>query len=169
MFESLASCFAAYMPSFGWRESPRLRGFAFRCSASLNMTDSSTPLQKQMHVFRQFSTDPFCSCDLLDACVAEAIHRTEPPQQQIFPVLTHPRTIVENALLDTLFHEQLMICVSESMRFIPDALKQSQGRGIHWKPDRQCPAGAVNLLVFFRQPDDRKIMQTESLQFTASG
>src|SRR6185369_5087796 len=91
--------------------------------ASLNMTDSSTPLQKQMHVFRQFSTDPFCSCDLLDACVAEAIHGTEPPQQQIFPVLTHPRTIVENALLDTLFHEQLMICVSESMRFIPNALK----------------------------------------------
>ena len=97
MFESLASCSAAYMPSFGWRKSPRLRGFAFRCSASLNMTGSSTPLQKQMHVFRQFSTDPFCSCDLLDACVAEAIHGTEPPQQQIFPVLTHPRTIVSSS------------------------------------------------------------------------
>src|SRR4029079_3750111 len=38
MFESLASCFAAYMPSFGWPKSPRLRGFAFRCSASFNMT-----------------------------------------------------------------------------------------------------------------------------------
>src|SRR4029079_2790297 len=37
MFESLASCFAAYMPSFGWRKSARLRGFAFRCSASLNI------------------------------------------------------------------------------------------------------------------------------------
>src|SRR5437016_2714985 len=36
MFESLASCFAAYKPSFGWRKSPRLRGFAFRCTASLN-------------------------------------------------------------------------------------------------------------------------------------
>src|SRR6476661_3653494 len=38
MFESLASCFAAYKPSCRWRKSCRLRGFAFRCSASLNMT-----------------------------------------------------------------------------------------------------------------------------------
>ena len=38
MFESLASCFAAYKPAFGWWKSCRLRGFAFRCSASLNMT-----------------------------------------------------------------------------------------------------------------------------------
>ena len=36
--ESLASCFAAYMPSFGWRKSPRLRGFAFRCGVSPYIT-----------------------------------------------------------------------------------------------------------------------------------
>ena len=39
MFESLASCFAAYKASFRWWKSCRLRGFAFRCSAPLNMTD----------------------------------------------------------------------------------------------------------------------------------
>ncbi len=37
MFESLASCFAAYKPSFWVAEIMRLRGFAFRCSASLLM------------------------------------------------------------------------------------------------------------------------------------
>jgi hypothetical protein len=36
MFESLALCFAAYKPSFGWRKSPRLRGFAIRYSAAFN-------------------------------------------------------------------------------------------------------------------------------------
>jgi hypothetical protein len=38
MFESLASCFVAYKPSFGWRKLCRLRDFAFLCSASLNVT-----------------------------------------------------------------------------------------------------------------------------------
>src|SRR5713226_6576701 len=42
MFESLASCFAAYKPSLGWWKSHRLRGFAFRCSPSLNMTVQKT-------------------------------------------------------------------------------------------------------------------------------
>ncbi len=37
MFEILASCFAAYKPSFWVAEIVRLRGFAFRCSASLLM------------------------------------------------------------------------------------------------------------------------------------
>ena len=55
------------------------------------------------------------------------------------------------------------------MRLIADALKQSQGRRIHWKSQRQCAAGSINLLVFFRQTDNRKIVQSQSLQFTASG
>ena len=55
------------------------------------------------------------------------------------------------------------------MRFIADALKQSQGRGIHWKSQRQCSTRSINLLVFFRQTDNRKIVQAQSLQFTAGG
>ena len=47
MFESLASCFAAYKPFFEWWKSSRLRGFAFCCSASLNMTkEANWRLQK---------------------------------------------------------------------------------------------------------------------------
>jgi hypothetical protein len=51
MFESLASCFAAYEPSFGWRKLCRLRGFAFRCSASLDMTDAGgIVVSQQIHL-----------------------------------------------------------------------------------------------------------------------
>jgi hypothetical protein len=49
-----------------------------------------------------------------NACLAEAIDRAEPPQQQIFPVLAHPGAIVENAFFDPFFHEQLMIRVGET-------------------------------------------------------
>jgi hypothetical protein len=127
------------------------------------------PLQKQVHIFRQLPANAFCSCDLLNGRLAEAIHGAEPLQQQIFPVLAHPGAIVENAFFDSFFHEQLVICVSEPMRLIADALKQSQGRRIHWKSQRQCAAGSINLLVFFCQTDNRKIVQAQSLQFTAGG
>jgi hypothetical protein len=55
------------------------------------------------------------------------------------------------------------------MGLIPNALKQSKGRKIHWKSQRQCAARSINFLVFFRQTDNRKIVQAQSLQFTAGG
>jgi hypothetical protein len=55
------------------------------------------------------------------------------------------------------------------MRLIADALKQTQGRGIHRKSQWQCAAGSINLFVFFRQADNREIVQSQSLQFTARG
>jgi len=151
MFESLASC------------------FAFRCSASLNMTGSSMPLQKHLHFFRQLPANAFRRCDLINSCAPKPIHRAEPPQQQIFPVLAHPGAIVENTFFDAFFHQQLVIRVGEPMRFISDALKQSQGRRIYWKSQRQRAAGSINFLVFFRQPYNREIVQFQSLQFTTSG
>src|SRR5215217_5634254 len=127
------------------------------------------PLQIEMHFFGQLSANPFRSCDLLDTCPAESIYRAEASQQQIFPVLAHARAIVENAFFDSFFHEQLMVGVCKSMRLIADALKQSQGRGIHWKSQGQCAAGSINLLVFLRQADNRKFVQAQALQFTTSG
>ena len=38
----------------------------------------SMPLQKQVHFLRQFSANSFCSRDLVNACLAEAIYRAEP-------------------------------------------------------------------------------------------
>ena len=127
------------------------------------------PLQKAVNFFGQFSADAFRCRDLVNGRLAEAIHGAEPLQQQIFPVLAHAWTIVENTFFDSFFHQQLVICVSEPMRLIADALKQSQGGRIHWKPQRQCAAGSINLLVLFRQTDNRKIVQAQSLQFTAGG
>ena len=37
------------------------------------------PLQKQVHFLRQFSANAFCCRDLVNACLAEAIHGAEPP------------------------------------------------------------------------------------------
>ena len=117
------------------------------------------PLQKAVNFFGQFSANSLRCRDLVNGRLAEAIYGAEPLQQQIFPVLAHAWTIVENTFFDSFFHQQLVICVSEPMRLIADALKQSQGGRIHWKPQRQCAAGSINLLVLFRQTDNRKIVQ----------
>ena len=136
---------------------PRLRFASLGMTANFGDTaDKSMPLQKAVHFFGQLSADAFRGCDLLDACLAEAIHGAELLQQQTFPVLTHARAIVENAFFDSFFHEQLVIRVGKPMRLVANALKQSQGRRIHWKSQRQCAAGSINLLVFFCQTDDRQ-------------
>src|SRR6266487_1156361 len=48
------------------------------------------------------------------------------------------------------------------MSLIANALKQSQGRRVHWEPQRQCAARPVNLLAFLGKADDEKIVQTYS-------
>ncbi len=115
-------------------------------------------LEKAMHFFRQLSPNAFRGGNFLDSRFSQPLHRAELSQQQIFPVLAHPRAIIKNALADALFHEQLMIRVGKSMGFVTDALKQAQSAGINWKLQRQRAARPVNLLVFLRQADDRQIM-----------
>ena len=90
------------------------------------------PQQKPVHFLRQLSANSIGGCDLVNSCLAQAVHGPEPPQQKIFPVLANPGTIVENTFFDSLFHEQLVIRIGKPVRLIADALKQSQGRGIHW-------------------------------------
>ncbi len=113
-----------------------------------------------MHFFGQLPANAFGGRNLFNACFPEAIHRAEPAQQQILPVLANSGAIIEDAFLDSFFHEQLMIRVGKPMCFIADALKQTQGGGIHWKSQRQPVARAINLLPLLRQADDREIMQT---------
>src|SRR5437667_2047228 len=85
----------------------------------------------------------------------------------MFPVLAHTRAIIENAFFDAFFHEQLVIGVCEPMCLVADALKQTQRTGIHWKSQRQRAARSIDLLAFLRQADNRKIVQTQSLQLSA--
>ena len=58
--------------------------------------------------------------------LAQSFHRTETPQQNIFSVLTHARAIIQNAFANALLHQELVIGVGESMRFIANTLKQTQ-------------------------------------------
>ena len=82
------------------------------------------PLQKAMHFFSQFRPDPLSRRNLLDACFAQSIDRTEFSQKQAFPVLTHARTIIENTFVDPLLEQQLVISIREAMRFVADSLKK---------------------------------------------
>jgi len=80
-------------------------------------------LQKAMHFFGQFWSDPFGRRNLVNARFAQAIDRTEFSQEQILSVLTHTRAIVENTLVDSFLEQKLMIRVGEAMRFVTDSLK----------------------------------------------
>lgn len=82
------------------------------------------PLQKAMHFFGQFWPDPFGSSDLLNARFAQTIDRAKFSQKQAFPVLTHAGTIVENAFVDPLLEQKLVVSIREAMRFVADSLKQ---------------------------------------------
>src|SRR5947207_10545974 len=124
------------------------------------------PLQKTMYFFGQLSANPFGGRDFFHARAAESIHGTKFSQQQVLAVLTHTGAIVQNAFADSFFHEQLMIGVGEAMRFVANALEQSQGAGIQWKLERQRAAWPINFLMFLRQADDGRTVQTDSLQFT---
>src|SRR5439155_26667048 len=131
--------------------------------------DKSMLLQKSVHFFGQLSANPLSGGNLLNAWFAETIHRSESPQQQIFPVLAYTGAIVEDTFFDSLFHEQLMVGVGKPMRLIADALQQPQSRRIHWKSQRQSPARPVNLLPLLRQADDSKNVQADSPQLTPWG
>ena len=125
------------------------------------------PLQKQVNFLRQFPTNSFGGRDLVNSCLAQAIHGAEPSQQKIFPVLAYPRAIVQNALVDSLFHEQLVICVGKPVRLIADALKQTQRTRIRRELERHRTAGSINLLELFCQTYDGQLVQPEALEFAA--
>src|SRR6266550_5777930 len=125
------------------------------------------PLQEPMHFFGQLGANSFRSRNFLSRGFAQAFHITKPSQQQIFPVLTDARTIVKNAFADALFHEQLMISIGETMGFVANTLEQAQSTGIDRQLQRQRPARPVNFFMFFRQANNRQIMQSEPLQLTA--
>src|SRR5437660_11451332 len=125
--------------------------------------------QEAMDFFRQLSSNSFGGRNLLHARLAQTINGTKLAQQQIFPVLTHARAIIENAFTDAFFHEQLMEGVSETVGLVANSLEQSQRAGVDRQLQRQGPARPVNLFMLLGQTDDREIMKTESLQLAAGG
>ena len=80
--------------------------------------------QEAMDFFRQLSSNSFGGRNLLHARLAQTINGTKLAQQQIFPVLTHARAIIENTFVDSFLKQKLMIRVCETVRFIANSLKQ---------------------------------------------
>jgi hypothetical protein len=81
-------------------------------------------LQEPMNIFRQLAPNAFRRRDLFHCRFAQPIHRTKFSQEQSFAVLTYSGAIVQNAFVDPLLEQQLMISIGEAMRFIADSLKQ---------------------------------------------
>ena len=87
------------------------------------MTASSMVLQKSLHFLGKLWAYACGGSDVFDARFAQAIHGTKSTQQQVFSVLTHTGTIVQNAFFDAFFHQQLVISISKSMRLIANTLQ----------------------------------------------
>lgn len=81
------------------------------------------PLQEAMHFLRQLLAYSFGRCNVFDARFAQPLDRAKPAQEKVFPVLAHSWTIVEDALPDPLFHQELVIGVGKTVRFIANALE----------------------------------------------
>ena len=62
------------------------------------------PLQKSVHFLRQLLAYPFGRRNFFHARFAQALHGTKFSEEKIFPVLTHPRTIIEDTFADPFFH-----------------------------------------------------------------
>ena len=126
-------------------------------------------LQKSVHFLGELWADSFGRGNFLHARFSQSIDRSEFSEQQIFPVLAHPGTIVENTFVDPFAQEQLMISIRETVRLVANALEQVERAGIGRQTHRQRAPGSINFFVFFRQTNDRQFVQTKPLQFATRG
>ena len=97
-----------------------------RETSALSRMNKSVRLQKTVHLFGQFRTDSLSSGNFLHPGFAQAIYRSKFSEKQIFSILTHARTIIQDTFVDPFLQEELMIGIRESMRFVADALQQMQ-------------------------------------------
>ena len=78
-----------------------------------------------MHVGRQLCSDSIRSRDFSHTGPPQPFYGAKFSQQQVFAMLTNARAIIENTFAHPFLHQQLMICVGETMGFVTDALKQT--------------------------------------------
>jgi len=107
--------------------------------------------------------------DLRDGGAAEAGDAAEVLQEDLLPVLGDAGAIVEKALGDAAFHQELVVAVGKAVGFVANALEHFQGAAGVREEERKRVAGAVDFLKFFGEADDRQFVQAEALQLAASG
>jgi len=120
-------------------------------------------------LFGEFSADAAGGGDFVGAGATEAGDAAEMLEEELFAVLGDAGAIVEEALGDAPFHEQLMVAVGEAMGFIADALEQLEGAAVFGEADGNRAPGAVNFFEFLGEADDGQFVQAEALEFAAGG
>ena len=125
------------------------------------------PFQKAVYVLGKLSPNSFGGRDFFDAGFSQSADGSKFSQKQVLPVLTDAGAIVENALSDSFFHQELMIGVCKTVRFVADSLEKAQGARLERQLQWKRPPGPINFFVLLREADDRKIMQSETLKFAA--
>jgi hypothetical protein len=116
------------------------------------------PFKESMNVLREFRTNSFRGGDLLHGSFSKPIHRPKLSQQEILPILTHARTIVEDAFANPFLHQELVIRIREAVGLVSNALEQTQRAGVWRKNQRQGATGPINLFVLLRETDDRQVV-----------
>jgi hypothetical protein len=116
-----------------------------------------------MHILGQLLAYAFGRCNLYNGRFSQSLDGAELPQEKILSILAHTWAIVEDAFADAFFHQELVISIRETVGFVANSLEQTQSAGILRQTKRERTTRPVNFLEFFRQPEDRQIVQTKSL------
>ena len=89
----------------------------------------------------ELGADAFGGGDLFGGALR--MRATEPKlaQQELFAVLADAGAVVEDALGDAAFHEQLVVAICKPVRLVADALEQAQRAGILRQPQREGAPG----------------------------
>src|SRR4051812_27433068 len=82
--------------------------------------------KKLRDLLRQSRTDALHAGDLLGRGALEPRDGAEVRQELLFARLRDAGAVVEQALGDATFHEELMVAVGKPMRLVADALEQPQ-------------------------------------------
>ena len=75
-------------------------------------------------------------------------------EESLLPRPADPGAVIEDALLDAPFHEELVVAVREAVRLVADALEQSQGALVVGDYERIGFSGAKDFLALLREADD---------------
>src|SRR5262249_52106795 len=112
-------------------------GFIWRIDIFARCANPSTPvgsaahrvggrsLQELVQFFSQLSPDSLGRSNFLGAGPPESVYRAKFPEENIFSILTDPGAIIQDALRDPSFHQQLMIRICEPVGLIANSLEKS--------------------------------------------
>ena len=82
-----------------------------------------------MKIFGEFAANAFGGGKFIDGGFSDALDGAPVAEEELFAVLADAGAIVEDALGDAFFHEELMVAVGKAVGFIANALEESECAG----------------------------------------